>query len=86
VRSDLTGDWNTSDVSCECRVSQAYGVLCLHNVAQAHTVGIESHDFFHVKDRVETCVYVVTCIYVCLCICMHIHLYTRACRCTYTLV
>ena len=54
VRSDLTGDRNTSDVSCECRVPQAYGVLCLHNVAHAHAVEIESHDLFHVKDRVET--------------------------------
>jgi len=54
VRSDLTGDRNTSDVSCECRVPQAYGVLGLHNVAHAHAVEIESHDLFHVKDRVET--------------------------------
>ena len=50
VRSDLTGDRNTF----ECRVPQAYGVPCLHNVAHAHAVGIEPHDLFHVKDRVET--------------------------------
>jgi len=54
VRSDLTGDRNTSDVSCECRVPQAYSVLCLYNVAHAHAVGIEPHDLFHVKDRAET--------------------------------
>ena len=54
VRSDLTGDRNTSDVSCECRVPQTYGVPCLHNVAHAHAVGIEPHDLFHVKDRSET--------------------------------
>ena len=34
----------------------------------------------------SACVYVYICIYVCLCICMHIHLYTRACGCTYALV
>jgi len=54
VHSDLTGDRNTSDDSCECRVPQAYGVPCLHNVAHAHAVGIEPHDLFHVKDRAET--------------------------------
>jgi len=32
------------------------------------------------------CVYVCICIYVCLCTSMHIHLYTRACGCTYALV
>jgi len=54
VRSDLSGDRNTSDVACECRVPEAYGVPCLHNVAHAHAVGIEPHDLFHVKDRTET--------------------------------
>ena len=54
VRSDLTGDRNTFDVGCECRMPQAYGVLCLHNVAHAHAVGIEPRDLFHVKDRAET--------------------------------
>jgi len=54
VRSDLTGDRSTSDVGCECRVPQAYDVLCLHNVSHAHAVGIEPHDRFHVKDRAET--------------------------------
>jgi len=29
VRSDLNGDRNTSDVKCECRVPEAYGVPCL---------------------------------------------------------
>ena len=52
VRSDLNGDRITSDVKCECRVPEAYGVPCLHNVA--HTVGIESHHLFHVKDRTST--------------------------------
>jgi len=35
---------------------------------------------------IGACVYVCICVYVCLCICMHIHLYTRACGCTYALV
>jgi len=34
----------------------------------------------------SACVYICICIYVCLCTCMHIHLYTRACGCTYALV
>ena len=36
---------------------------------------------------IGACVYVCSvCIYVCLYVCMHIHLYTRACVCTYALV
>ena len=35
---------------------------------------------------IGACMYVCICLYVCLCICMHIHLYTRACGCTYALV
>ena len=54
VRSELSGDRSTSDVKCECRVPEAYGVPCLHNVAHAHAVGIEPHDLFHVKDRTST--------------------------------
>jgi len=53
-KKDVRSDLNASDVSCECRVLQAYGVPCLHNVAHAHAVGIEPHDLFHVKDRAET--------------------------------
>ena len=53
-RPDLSGDRSTSDVGCERRVTEAYGVPCLHNVAHAHAVGIEPHDFSHVKDRTET--------------------------------
>ena len=32
------------------------------------------------------CVYLCICICICVCICIHIHLYTRACGCTYALV
>ena len=54
MRSDLTGDRDTSDVCCESGVPLAYGEPCLHNVAHAHAVGKEPNDLFHAKDRTET--------------------------------
>jgi len=83
---------------CVYMQAYAYGCVGVYNIAghvEALLLGLSMCVYVCICMRMymcvhvcvySACVYVCICIYVCLCICMHIHLYTRACGCTYALV